>query len=159
VTTQVALFDMDRTLVDIHTARLYLRLQRELGEIGLLEALRSSYWLLQYGLGWIKAERVALHDAGVEPDSVEAHAVDAAREIGHRRVVADVDAGLDACSGLPQGIAALAAHADDAIAARDTGLREREADAAVGAGDQDGIHRDVSMVRFVRERVSHSVQT
>jgi HAD superfamily hydrolase (TIGR01490 family) len=61
VTTQVALFDMDRTLVDIHTARLYLRLQRELGEIGLLEALRSSYWLLQYGLGLIKAERVALH--------------------------------------------------------------------------------------------------
>jgi HAD superfamily hydrolase (TIGR01490 family) len=60
VTPQVALFDMDRTLVDIHTARLYLRLQRELGEIGLLETLRSSYWLLQYGVGWIKAESVAL---------------------------------------------------------------------------------------------------
>jgi HAD superfamily hydrolase (TIGR01490 family) len=56
----VALFDMDRTLVDIHTARLYLQLQRELGEIGLLELLRSSYWLLQYGFGWIQAERVAL---------------------------------------------------------------------------------------------------
>lgn len=60
MTTQVALFDMDRTLVDIHTARLYLRLQRELGEIGLLEALRNSYWLLQYGVGWLEAERVAL---------------------------------------------------------------------------------------------------
>jgi len=61
VTQRVALFDMDRTLVDVHTAKLYLRLQRELGEIGVWEALRSSYWLLQYGFGWIKAERVALH--------------------------------------------------------------------------------------------------
>jgi HAD superfamily hydrolase (TIGR01490 family) len=60
VTERVALFDMDRTLVDVHTAKLYLRLQRELGEIGVLEALRCSYWLLQYGLGWIKAEKVAL---------------------------------------------------------------------------------------------------
>lgn len=55
----VALFDMDRTLVEVHTARLYLRLQRELGEIGWLELLRNSYWLLQYGFGLIQAERVA----------------------------------------------------------------------------------------------------
>ena len=60
MTLRVALFDMDRTLVDVHTAQLYLRLQRELGEIGLLEALRCSYWLLLYGFGWIKAESVAL---------------------------------------------------------------------------------------------------
>lgn len=60
MTQRVALFDMDRTLVDVHTARLYLRLQRELGEIGLLEVLRNSYWLLQYGFGWIQAESVAL---------------------------------------------------------------------------------------------------
>ncbi|MEY2937144.1 MAG: phosphoserine phosphatase [Pseudomonadota bacterium] len=57
--THVALFDMDRTLVEVHTARLYLRLQRELGEIGLLELLRNSYWLLQYGFGLIQPERVA----------------------------------------------------------------------------------------------------
>jgi HAD superfamily hydrolase (TIGR01490 family) len=60
VTTEVALFDMDRTLVDIHTARLYLRMQREIGEIGWREALRSSYWLLQYGVGWLEPESVAL---------------------------------------------------------------------------------------------------
>jgi HAD superfamily hydrolase (TIGR01490 family) len=60
MTQRVALFDMDRTLVDVHTAKLYVRLQRELGEIGVLEALRSSYWLLQYGFGWIQAESVAL---------------------------------------------------------------------------------------------------
>lgn len=56
----VALFDMDRTLVDTHTAKLYVRFQRQLREIGLAEALRSSYWLMQYTLGVIKAEEVAL---------------------------------------------------------------------------------------------------
>src|SRR3954469_3334972 len=57
----VALFDMDRTLVDTHTAKLYVRYQRDLGEIGVLETLRTSYWLLQYTIGVIKAEEVALH--------------------------------------------------------------------------------------------------
>lgn len=57
----VALFDMDRTLVDTHTAKLYVRFQRDLGEIGALEALRSSYWLLQYTVGVIDAKQVALH--------------------------------------------------------------------------------------------------
>jgi HAD superfamily hydrolase (TIGR01490 family) len=57
---EVALFDMDRTLVDVHTAKLYLRYQRELGEIGALETLRSSYWLLQYSMGLVNAEHVAL---------------------------------------------------------------------------------------------------
>lgn len=50
---------MDRTLVDTHTAKLYIRFQRELGEIGPVKALRTSYWLLEYTLGVIDAERVA----------------------------------------------------------------------------------------------------
>jgi HAD superfamily hydrolase (TIGR01490 family) len=56
----VALFDMDCTLVDVHTAKLYLRFQRELGEIGAIETVRSSYWLLQYSMGMVNAEHVAL---------------------------------------------------------------------------------------------------
>jgi HAD superfamily hydrolase (TIGR01490 family) len=50
---------MDRTLVDTHTAKLYVRFQRDLGEIGPLQALRTSYWLLEYSLGIIDAEQVA----------------------------------------------------------------------------------------------------
>ncbi len=57
----LALFDMDRTLVDTHTAKLYIRFQRELGEIGPVEALRTSYWLLKYTFGVIDAESVARH--------------------------------------------------------------------------------------------------
>jgi len=55
----LALFDMDRTLVDTHTAKLYIRFQRELGEIGPVQMLRTSYWLLRYTFGVIDAERVA----------------------------------------------------------------------------------------------------
>ena len=57
----VALFDMDRTLIDTHTAKLYIRFQRDLGEVGAFEALRTSYWLLQYTIGVIDAKQVALH--------------------------------------------------------------------------------------------------
>jgi HAD superfamily hydrolase (TIGR01490 family) len=61
VSPVVALFDMDRTLVDTHTAKLYVRFQRDLGEIGVLETLRTSYWILQYTIGVINAEQVARH--------------------------------------------------------------------------------------------------
>ncbi len=61
VTPVVALFDMDRTLVDTHTAKLYVRFQRDLGEIGPLETLRATYWILQYSIGVINAEQVARH--------------------------------------------------------------------------------------------------
>lgn len=57
----VALFDMDRTLIDTHTAKLYVQFQRDLGEIGAFEAMRTSYWLLQYTIGVIDAKQVALH--------------------------------------------------------------------------------------------------
>jgi HAD superfamily hydrolase (TIGR01490 family) len=57
----VALFDMDRTLIDTHTAKLYVRFQRDLGEIGAFETLRTTYWLLQYTFGVIDAKQVALH--------------------------------------------------------------------------------------------------
>jgi HAD superfamily hydrolase (TIGR01490 family) len=56
---RAALFDMDRTLVREHTARLYTRYQRDLGELSAWRYLRNSFWLLQYTLGRINAEHVA----------------------------------------------------------------------------------------------------
>jgi HAD superfamily hydrolase (TIGR01490 family) len=56
----VALFDMDRTLVRTHTANLYTRFQRDIGELGRFHFLRNSWWLLQYSVGMVDAERVAL---------------------------------------------------------------------------------------------------
>jgi HAD superfamily hydrolase (TIGR01490 family) len=57
---RAALFDMDRTLVRKDTATLYTRYQRDIGEAGWRDTLRVAYWILQYSLGIIDAERVAL---------------------------------------------------------------------------------------------------
>jgi HAD superfamily hydrolase (TIGR01490 family) len=54
-----ALFDMDRTLVRVDTATLYVRYQRDVGEANWSDAARVSWWMLQYTLGVIDAERVA----------------------------------------------------------------------------------------------------
>lgn len=56
---RAALFDMDRTLVREHTARLYTRYQGDLGELSLWHYLRNSFWLMQYTVGRIDAEHVA----------------------------------------------------------------------------------------------------
>src|SRR5690349_21108825 len=54
-----ALFDMDRTLVKKDTAGLYTRYRRDRGEASLKDALRVSWWMMQYTLGVIDAPRVA----------------------------------------------------------------------------------------------------
>ncbi len=50
---------MDRTLVRVDTATLYMRYQRKLGEVSVRDSLRVAYWLLQYTFGVVDAERVA----------------------------------------------------------------------------------------------------
>ncbi|MBI2389067.1 MAG: HAD-IB family hydrolase [Deltaproteobacteria bacterium] len=57
---RLALFDMDRTLVRRNTAALYVRYQREIGEASLVDLTRAGWWLLQYHLGVVDAEAVAL---------------------------------------------------------------------------------------------------
>lgn len=54
-----ALFDMDRTLVRIDTATLYVRYQRDKGEATWRDVARVAYWMLQYTFGVIDAQRVA----------------------------------------------------------------------------------------------------
>jgi HAD superfamily hydrolase (TIGR01490 family) len=56
---KAALFDMDRTLVRIDTATLYVRYQRDKGEATWRDATRVAWWMFQYTLGVIDAERVA----------------------------------------------------------------------------------------------------
>ena len=54
-----ALFDMDRTLVRLETASLYVRYQREIGEATYKDTLRTLVWVTQYTLGILDAPRVA----------------------------------------------------------------------------------------------------
>ena len=57
---KAALFDMDRTLVRIDSATLYVRYQRDRGEATFRDAARVAWWMFQYTLGVIDAERVAV---------------------------------------------------------------------------------------------------
>lgn len=57
---RLALFDMDRTLVRKNTASLYVRYQREIGEASLFDLARTTWWLLEYTLGVVDAEAVAV---------------------------------------------------------------------------------------------------
>lgn len=56
---RAALFDMDRTLIRRDSASLYVRYQRDIGEVTLWDTLRVAWWLLEYSLGVIDAEKVA----------------------------------------------------------------------------------------------------
>lgn len=56
---RAALFDLDRTLVRVETASLYVRYQREIGEATTVDILRTLFWVAQYTLGILDAEKVA----------------------------------------------------------------------------------------------------
>lgn len=56
---KAALFDMDRTLLRVDSARLYTQFRRDRGEASLLDALRVALWATQYTLGVIDAPKVA----------------------------------------------------------------------------------------------------
>ncbi len=54
-----ALFDVDRTLLRIDSATLYLRQQRARGEAGFRDVLRLAFWRFEYTLGVVDAPAVA----------------------------------------------------------------------------------------------------
>jgi len=56
---RAALFDMDRTLLRVETASLYVRYQREIGEATWQDMARALYWVTQYTLGVIDMPKVA----------------------------------------------------------------------------------------------------
>lgn len=56
---KVALFDLDRTLVRVETASLYVKYQIEIGEARALDLIETFYWVAQYTLGILDASRVA----------------------------------------------------------------------------------------------------
>ncbi|MBK6513155.1 MAG: HAD family hydrolase [Polyangiaceae bacterium] len=57
--TRLALFDMDRTLLEVETASLYVRYQRQIGEATLVDLLRTLGWVAQYTFGTLDMAKVA----------------------------------------------------------------------------------------------------
>jgi HAD superfamily hydrolase (TIGR01490 family) len=58
-----AFFDVDRTLVSVNTARLFLRDLRRRGEISFLRALRALGWMAKYHLSLIDLQIIAANIA------------------------------------------------------------------------------------------------
>lgn len=56
---RAALFDMDRTLVRVETATLYLKHERRTGEATWQDVVRLAYWVMLYNFGVLDASRVA----------------------------------------------------------------------------------------------------
>lgn len=56
---RAALFDMDRTLLRLETASLYVRYQRDIGEASLGDLARTMWWVAQYTVGILDAGKVA----------------------------------------------------------------------------------------------------
>ena len=60
---RAALFDMDRTLVQVNTAGLYVRWQFRNGEARARDLAQMLWWLAQYTMGVVDAEAIARHAA------------------------------------------------------------------------------------------------
>jgi HAD superfamily hydrolase (TIGR01490 family) len=56
----IALFDLDKTLVRKHTARLYIQYEYSIGRASLTQLLKVWGWNLQYWVGAIDAEDVSM---------------------------------------------------------------------------------------------------
>jgi HAD superfamily hydrolase (TIGR01490 family) len=56
---RAALFDMDRTLLRVETATLYVRYQREIGEASWRDMARTMRWVAAYTLGILDAPKIA----------------------------------------------------------------------------------------------------
>lgn len=56
---RAALFDMDRTLLRVETASLYVRYQRDIGEATAYDLAKALYWVAQYTFGVLDVTRVA----------------------------------------------------------------------------------------------------
>ena len=54
----IAFFDLDRTLLAVNSATLWLRRELRLGHIRRRQALRAGTWVLRYRLGFVSVDRV-----------------------------------------------------------------------------------------------------
>ena len=52
----IAFFDMDKTLLAVNSGALWIRREFDLGHITRMQALRASYWLARYHLGFVSMQ-------------------------------------------------------------------------------------------------------
>jgi HAD superfamily hydrolase (TIGR01490 family) len=52
----IAFFDMDKTLLAVNSGALWVRREVDLGHVTWLQAMRASYWLTRYHLGFVSMQ-------------------------------------------------------------------------------------------------------
>lgn len=87
---RAALFDMDRTLVRVNTAPLYVRWQFTRGEATRVDVARTLWWVAQYTFGVIDAETIAARAALAMRGRDEASFRKAVRDWVHEQVLPHV---------------------------------------------------------------------
>lgn len=55
---RIAFFDLDKTLLDVNSAKLWVRSEFRRGHIKWWMALSAMFWTVMYGLGWTRMERL-----------------------------------------------------------------------------------------------------
>ncbi|MEQ1501240.1 MAG: HAD-IB family hydrolase [Myxococcota bacterium] len=86
-----ALFDLDRTLIDCNSARLWAAAEWREGRIGLRDVAWAGYWLSRYGLGYAEGIEGAIEAAVRSVAGAPEAEIDArvrawfTREVAHRR--------------------------------------------------------------------------
>ena len=68
----IAFFDMDLTLLEVNSARLWLSFARAEGRISRLTMVRGLYWMLRYRLGTVDMQRVTEYALSLERGTPEA---------------------------------------------------------------------------------------
>ena len=66
-----AFFDVDRTVVRVNTANLYMRWRYRRGEASAREVLVVAKWMMQYALGWVDPQQVTARALGLLQDVEE----------------------------------------------------------------------------------------
>lgn|GEM_PF-125919 len=57
---RIAFFDLDKTLIDVNSAKLWVRSEFRRGHIKWWMALSAMFWTVMYGLGWTRMERLLI---------------------------------------------------------------------------------------------------
>ena len=91
-----------------------------------------------------RVEAIAFKYSGVEPELVDVLALQTLRERRYRRVIADINTGLNPRATGDKLHAGLAAYANDLIAAGAEVFRQGQPDAAIGTRYQDVGHQSGS---------------
>ncbi len=135
MTRRAALFDMDRTLVRVNTAALYVRWQVRTGEARRRDLAKTLFWLGQYTLGVIDVDVIAREaargvrgrdvadfaarlDAWVREEVLPHVAPAAVREVTRRREQGDLCAVLTSSTTFSAGPVAAHVGIDEVLATR-----------------------------------------